>query len=174
LLYTWNSAPIPGTNLSHCFIALGREFEFLIDFVTNTHFELTSTPSTITSYSRNVATPLSTLCKVAELLVKEQCAYHREFVNSRWPDPKIYSVGDIFFAQQAVSSNAVRGQVDKLTYPFTGLWRIVAKLHGTSYKLKHCSTKSREKKHASNLSPYPAKFIPFQLLLGANNQYGQL
>jgi hypothetical protein len=33
---------------------------------------------------------------------------------------------------------------------------------------------SREKKHASNLSPYPAKRIPLQPLDGTNNQYGQL
>jgi hypothetical protein len=83
-------------------------------------------------------------------------------------------VGDIVFAQRAVCFNAARGQVDRLTYPFTGPWRLVAKLHGTLYKLKHCSTKSREKKHASNLSLYLAKLIPFQPLDGTNNQYGQL
>jgi hypothetical protein len=26
LLYAWNSAPIPSTDLSHCFVALGQEF----------------------------------------------------------------------------------------------------------------------------------------------------
>jgi hypothetical protein len=26
LPYAWNSAPIPGTNLSRCFVALGQEF----------------------------------------------------------------------------------------------------------------------------------------------------
>jgi hypothetical protein len=26
LLYAWNSAPIPGTDLLHCFVALGQEF----------------------------------------------------------------------------------------------------------------------------------------------------
>ncbi len=26
LLYAWNSAPIPGTDLSRCFVTLGREF----------------------------------------------------------------------------------------------------------------------------------------------------
>jgi hypothetical protein len=42
------------------------------------------------------------------------------------------------------------------------------------YKLEHCLTKSKEKKHASDLTPYPVKLIPFQSLDGANNQYGQL
>ncbi len=30
LLYAWNSTPIPGTDLSQCFAALGREFQFLL------------------------------------------------------------------------------------------------------------------------------------------------
>jgi hypothetical protein len=132
LLYAWNSAPIPGTDLSHCFVPLGREFQFPINFSANKHFELMSTPSAITSYSRDLASRLSARCEVAGLLVKEQRAYHCKFINLHHPDPKIYSVGDIIFARQAVRSNATRGQVDKLTHPFTGPWQIIAKLHGTS------------------------------------------
>jgi hypothetical protein len=70
LLYVWNSAPIPGTDLSCCFVALGREFQFLINFAANKHFELTSTPSAVMSYSCNLATCLSALREVTELLVK--------------------------------------------------------------------------------------------------------
>ncbi len=128
----------------------------------------------ITLYSQELATRLSALHKVAKLLVKEQWAYHCKFVDSQWPDPKLYSVGDILFAYQAVHSDANRGQVDKLTYPFTDPWRITAKLHGALYELEHWSTKIKEKKHTSNLSPYPAELIPFQPLDGADNQYGQL
>jgi hypothetical protein len=174
LLYAWNSAPIPGTDLSRCFVALGREFQFPIDFSANKHFELTSSPSTISSYSRDLAKRLSALHEVASLLVKEQRAYHREFMNSRRPDPKLFSVGDIVFARRAVRSDAARGQVDKLTYPFTGPWRIVAKLHGASYEIEHCTSKARDKKHASDLSPYPVEIIPFRPLDGADNQFGQL
>ena len=174
LLYAWNSAPIPGTDLSRCFVALGREFQFPIDFSANKHFELTSTPSTISSYSRDLAKRLSALHEVASLLVKEQRAYHRKFMNSRRPDPKLYSVGDIVFARRAVRSDAARGQVDKLRYPFTGPWRIVAKLHGASYEIEHCTSKARDKKHASDLSPYPVEIIPFRPLDGADNQFGQL
>jgi hypothetical protein len=83
LLYAWNSSPIPGTDLLHCFVALGWEFRFPIDFSAQKHFELMSTPSKVASYSRDLATRLSALREVAGLLVKEQRAYHREFVNSR-------------------------------------------------------------------------------------------
>ena len=174
LLYAWNSAPIPGTDLSRSFVALGREFQFPIDFSANKHFELTSTPSTIASYSRDLASRLSALQDVASLLVKEQRAWHREFVNARRPDPKLFSIGGIVFARQAVRSDASRGVVNKLTYPFTGPWRIIAKLKGASYDIEHCTSKTKDKHHASDLSPYPVELIPFQPVDGADNQFGQL
>ncbi len=83
-------------------------------------------------------------------------------------------MGDIVFARRAVRSDAARGQVDKLSYPFTGPWRIVSKLHGTSYEIEHCTSKAKDKKHASDLSPYPAELILFRPLDGADNQFGQL
>ena len=126
LLYAWNSAPIPGTDLSRCFVALGREFQFPIDFSAEKHMDLTSTPASVTSYSRDLATRLSALRDVAALLVNEQRAYHREFINARRPDPKIYSIGDTVFARRATCSSAIRGQVDKLIYPFTGPWLITS------------------------------------------------
>ncbi len=74
---------------------------------------------------------------VAELLVEEQPAYHREYINTRRPDPHIYFVGDIVFAQRAVRSFSIKERVDKLQFAFTGPWRISAVLKGASYKLEH-------------------------------------
>ena len=48
------------------------------------------------------------------------------------------------------------------------------KLDGPSYEIEHVSTKQKEKKHALDLSPYPAELTAFQPLDGAGNQYGQL
>jgi hypothetical protein len=65
--------------------------------------------------------------------------------------------------------------VDKLQFAFTGPWRITAHLKGTSYELEHCQKPGqKEKKHASDLSPYPPKLIPFQPVDGADTCYGQL
>jgi hypothetical protein len=174
LLYAWDSAPIPGTDLLCCFVTLGREFQFPNNFSANKNFKLTSTPIAVASYSRELATRLSALREVAGLLVKEQRAYHREFVNLRRPDPMIYSIGNIVFVRRAVRSDVAQGQVDKLSYPFTGPWQIISKLHGASYEIEHCTSKARDKKHASDLSPYPAELIPFRPLDGADNQFGQL
>ncbi len=45
---------------------------------------------------------------------------------------------------------------------------------GASYELEHCDHKQKEKKHASDLSPYPVELIPFQPVDGADTRYGQL
>jgi hypothetical protein len=79
------------------------------------------------------------------------------------------------FACHATQSDALKGCVDKLAYVFNGPWHITAILRGNLFELKHCSTPHRkEKKHASNLSPYPLELIPFQQLDGSKIWYGQL
>ncbi len=48
-------------------------------------------------------------------------------------------------------------------------------LDGASYKLERAKLPNKkEKKHASNLSPYPAKLIAFEPMDGPDNCYGQL
>jgi hypothetical protein len=98
LLYAWNSCPVPGTDISHSLVAVGREFAFPIDYSSGKHWELTSSPSTVVTYSKELANRLSACREVAELLVKEQRAYHRELINARRPNPRVYSIGDIVFA----------------------------------------------------------------------------
>jgi hypothetical protein len=156
-------------------VAVGCEFTFPIDFSSGKHWELTSSPSTVVSYSKELATCLAACRQVAELLVREQRSYHRELINARRPDPRIYSIGDIVFARHAVKSDAVRDNVDKLQYAFTGPWRVTASLPGASYELEHCDkTLKKEKKHTSDLSPYPTELIPFQPVNGADTRYRQI
>jgi hypothetical protein len=52
----------------------------------------------VVSYLKDLAAWLSACRLVAELLVEEQRAYHREYINARRPDPCIYFVGNIVFA----------------------------------------------------------------------------
>jgi hypothetical protein len=144
-------------------------------FSAGKHWELTSSPSTVVSYSKELATRLHACHLVADLLVREQRSYHRELTNARRPDPRVYSLGDIVFASRAVKSNSSQGQVDKLQYAFTGPWHVIAILKGASYELEHCDKKNRkEKKHASNLSPYPTELIPFEPVDSADTRYGQI
>jgi hypothetical protein len=47
-------------------------------------------------------------------------------------------------------------------------------LKGASYEPERCVNKKTEKKHASDLSLYPAELFPFQPVDGADTRYGQL
>jgi hypothetical protein len=102
LLYEWNSCPIPGTDISPSLVAVEREFAFPIDYSTNKHWELTSSPISVESYSKDLATRLSALCKVTQLLVQEHHAYRHELINSRHLDLCTYSVSNIVFARCAI------------------------------------------------------------------------
>jgi hypothetical protein len=173
LINAWNLCPVPGTDISRSMVAIGRKFTFPIDFSTGKHAKLYSTPGTIESYSRELAIRLSSCREITDLLVLEHQCRHRNLVNSRRHNPRIFSDGDIVFDCQAMCSNTKHGHVDKLMHPFTGLWRVVQALPGMSCKLKFAhDTKQKDKKHASNLCPYPAKLIPFEPLDGTDNHYG--
>jgi hypothetical protein len=71
LLYAWNSCPIPGTDISRSLVSIGHEFSFPINYSTNKHWELASSPSSVESYSKDLAIYLSALREVAQLLVQE-------------------------------------------------------------------------------------------------------
>jgi hypothetical protein len=161
-IYAWNSCPVPGTDIS-------------LKFSAGTHAELTSAPGAVASYSCDLAERLDACQDIAKLLVREQRCWHRELINARRPDPHIYSVGDIVFAWRATRSNSKRGKVNKLMHPFTGPWCVTRSLSGAYYDLEFASNPKRtQKKHASDLSPYPVELIPFEPLDSADSRYGQL
>jgi hypothetical protein len=175
LLYAWSSCPMPGTNISHSLVAIGREFAFPINYSSGKHWQLTSSPASVESYSKQLANCLSACCEVAELLVRKHRDWHQVLVNSQCKDPRVYSPGDIVFARHATRSDASPKRVGKLEYKFTGPWRILESLHGSLYSLEHClHPKRTDKKHASDLTPYPPELIPFKPVDGANTCYGQL
>jgi hypothetical protein len=157
LLCAWNSCPFSGTDISRSLVAIGREFAFPINYLTNKHLKLTSSPSSMESYLKDHAVHLSALREVARLLIQKHQAYHLECINSRRPDPRIYLIGNIVFARHAVQLDASKERGDKLSYPFPGQWCITASLKGASYDLEHCSIPNQmtRKKHVLNLSPYP-------------------
>jgi hypothetical protein len=83
-------------------------------------------------------------------------------------------VGNIVFARRAVRSNSAHKVVDKLQFVYTGPWHVIAILKGASNKLEHVHKPGRkEKKHASDLSPYPIELIPFKPIDGADTRYKQ-
>ncbi len=120
LLYAWNSCPVPGTDISRSLVAVGCQFAFLIDFSSGKHWQLTSSPATVESYSKDLAMRLSACCKIANLLVSETHDWHRALVDSHRPDPRVYLPGNIVFPCRATRSDASKGCIGKLEYKFTG------------------------------------------------------
>jgi hypothetical protein len=108
LICTWNSCPVLGTNISHSLVVVGRKFSFPIDFSADTHAELISAPGAIPSYSHDLVEGLNTCHAIAKLLVQVQHCWHHKLINSLHPDPWVYSVGNIVFAQRATWSDSKR------------------------------------------------------------------
>jgi hypothetical protein len=82
LIYAWNSCPVPGTYILRSLVAVGQEFAFPIDYSSGKHWELTSSPSTVITYSNKLAMRLTACRAIAELLMQEQRLFHREFMNA--------------------------------------------------------------------------------------------
>ena len=110
-LYAWNSAPVIGTDISRSLLVTGREFNFPIDFSTEQHQLLASTPMKVNSYAADQAKLLSCGRSLAKELIHAHRAWHREYVHQTRPDPRLYSVGDHVFAKRAVKSGRKRGLV---------------------------------------------------------------
>ena len=105
LIYAWNSCQVPGTDISRSLVAVGREFQFPIDFSSGKAAALISAPGSVESYSHLLAKQLIACHKVALLLVREQRCWHRELVDSRCRDPWTYKIGDIVFVRRATRSD---------------------------------------------------------------------
>ena len=174
-LYVWNSAPVPGTDISRSLIVTGREFHFPIDFSARKHLSLTSSPDKVTEFAVSQAQLLTACRLIARELVHHHRAYHRELINSRRPSPRVYEPGDRVFSRRAIRSDKRRGIVAKVANPYTGPWEITDKLHGGSYKLRHAHFPSRnEKRHSAHMSPFPAQLIPFEPVDSVDNRFGQI
>ena len=175
LLYAWNSAPVVGTDIPRSLVVTGRVFSFPIDFSASKHLDLTSTPDQVTSYAKDQAQLMSASKDILKVLIDEHRSYHRERINTLRRDPRLFNIGDIVFARRATRSDKKRGRVGKLMNAMTGPWRVIEKLDGASYRIVHCLTKDRfEKKHASDLYPYPLELVPFEPVDGPDNRYSQL
>ena len=116
LLYAWNACPVPGTDISHSLVAVSHKFAFPINFSTEMHQELTSSLTTVESYSCDLYESLAACQGITMLLVSEHCAWHRELINYRRRNPRIFKPDDIVFACRAVWCDDSKDPVGKLEF----------------------------------------------------------
>ena len=150
------------------------EFKYPIDYSIELHHILTSNPEKFASFADEQATLLSDGRGIARELINTHRIYHHEYINSRRPNQRLYPVGDVVFVRRSVKSVKKRGLVGKLMNAFTGPWRILSKLHGSSYEVEHVQTHRVTKRYAAHLSPFPLEMIPFKPVDGPDNRYGQI
>ena len=75
-LYGWNSAPVIGTDISRSLLVTGREFNFPIDFSTEQHQLLASTPLKVNFFAAGQARLLSYGRALAKELIHQHRAWH--------------------------------------------------------------------------------------------------
>jgi hypothetical protein len=175
LAYAWNSAPMAETDISRSLVAVGREFAFPIDYLDSPSPTLDTTSATKQQYHEVLKDLLKNCREVYKTLIEEHRCMHREYVNSRRPDPTIFQVDDLVWNRRQIQSSSKRGIVGKLRFKQTGPWKVIEKLNGGSYKLQLCSNSKRiDKKHASELSLFPKKLIPFPQLAGPDHEFSKI
>jgi hypothetical protein len=96
--YAWNSAPTKGTDISRSLVCVGREFKFPIEYTTSPHVNLNFDPAATTTFDEVQETVLRQSRETFKILIHEHRAWHREYINSRRPDPLIYEINDLVFA----------------------------------------------------------------------------
>lgn len=173
-LYAWNSALVIGTDISRSLLVTGRDFNFFVDFSTGQHQMLTSSPTKVANFSVDQANLLTCGRDIAKEFIHAHRAWHREYDNSRRPNPRQHAAGDIVFAKKAVKSDKKKGLVGRLMDAYTGPWTVTAKLKGSSYQIKHRDSGIVSKRHAAHLSPFSDELLPCLPVDGPDNQYGQI
>ena len=134
--YAWNASPIDGTDIARCIPAVGREFKFPMDI------ELQPSPtlnddcnSALLTYLRHVSCDTKFAESILQILIEERREYHRHRANDTKTATK-FKVGDVVKAHVAVTSNAAKNVVKKLSYQAKGPFIVVEDLGHDSYSVR--------------------------------------
>jgi len=174
--YAWNSAPVLGTDMSRSLVAIGREFNFPIDFVTPSSrvYSHSVSPSMVETYTHQMLGLLKKCQEIYKILISEHRAMHRELRNSQLPEPFQFHVGDFVLAKKQVKSVKASGRVAKLEYNINGPWQVIDTLPGGSYLLESVTTTKQIRKKGSELYLCPRHVVPFAPLEGSDLSFGNI
>ena len=116
LLYAWISCPVPGADILQSLADVGCKFAFPIDYSSDKHWQLTSSPDTVDIYLKQLATRLS---------CREDIVFACRAICSDASRKRIGKLPE---------------------YIFAGPWWIVESLHGSSYSIKLASIQNEKKR----------------------------
>ena len=173
--YAWNSSPIAGTDISKSLLVMGREYNFPIDFATDTTFSTDNSPKAIFKYTKKLVQILQQSREIYKILIDEHRSMHRDLRNSEVKFNRTFEVGDTVFARRQIQSNKAKGLVDKSQFASIGPWRITNDLKNGSYEIQSLKNPEKiEKRHASMLNLSPSEFLSLPPLHGADTSYSEI
>ena len=135
--YSWNAAPIDGTNLIRSFVAKGRTFPFPLQVAEE------DTPGRIPQGQGEEAIahletnfPLwAHQTTLLQILVMERRERHREMRNQDKSQRK-FNIGDLVIIRKQVKSNAALGIPAKQRFKWKGIYKVLEKVGERSYKVQ--------------------------------------
>lgn len=134
--FTWNSAPIDGTDVVRSLAAVGREFRFPLDVDLRPSLTINDeSNSHLYQYLRDVSDKLKCALSILQIIVEERRQPHQDHHNKDKTKPP-FKIGDIVKAHVQVQSNAAKGQVGKLSYQARGPFKIISDLSHQSFEVQ--------------------------------------
>ena len=86
LAYAWNLVTRAEIDMSRSLVVVGREFQFLIDFIEN-YINMDITSLNKNQYAMDLKHRLTKCREVYKVLIAEYRNMHREYTNTCRPDP---------------------------------------------------------------------------------------
>ena len=139
--YSWNAAPIDGTNLIRSFVAKGRVFPFPLQ-ITEENNPVRIPPGQGEEAVAFVETNFPLWAKqsvMLQILIAERRERHRELAN-RGRKTRVFNVGDLVIVRKQVQSSADKGIPAKQKFKWKGIYRVIERLGERSYSVQKLPT----------------------------------
>ena len=139
--YSWNAAPIDGTNLIRSFVAKGRVFPFPIQ-VTEEANPVRIPQGQGEQAIAHLETNFPLWAKqstLLQILIAERRERHRELANSG-KVPRTFNIGDLVIVRKQLQSDADKGAPAKQRFRWKGIYKVLEKYSDNSYGVQKLPT----------------------------------
>ena len=139
--YSWNAAPIDGTNLIRSFVAKGRVFPFPLQIAEEDN-PVRIPPGQGEEAVSFLETNFPLWAKqsvMLQILVAERRDRHRELAN-KGRYTRQFNIGDLVIIRKQTQSSSDKGIPAKQKFKWKGIYRVVEKLSDKSYHVQKLLT----------------------------------
>lgn len=139
--YSWNAAPVDGTDIVRSFVAKGRVFPFPLQIAEDAN------PPRIPSGQGETALehletnfPLwAQQSRLLQILIAERRERHRDMRNEG-KSQRQFNPGDLVIIRKQVKSDATKGAPAKQKFKWKGIYRVLEKAGDKSYRVQKLPT----------------------------------